>query len=230
MRAAVIGTGRMGLEVERVLRARGHDVTASIGRARNARGEALTPTSLGAPDVVLEFTSPDSAAMILARLLDLGLAVVSGTTGWQSDEQDLLARVQAHGGALLRAANFALGLHALAAAARAAARALGTQDGYDPHLIEVHHAAKRDAPSGTAIFLRKVLADEGTEVPITSVRTGQIPGTHTLTWDALGETVRLEHVVRSRAVFAEGAVRAAEWLVGRKGVFTIEQMLSGRQP
>lgn len=230
MRAAVVGTGRMGKLVEQVLRTRGHDVTATISRALNARGEALTSATLGAPEVVIEFTTPDAAPVIVPRLLDLGLAVVTGTTGWNPDEADLRARVQAHGGALLHAANFALGVHALAAAARELARRLGPRDGYDVHMIEMHHAAKKDAPSGTAVFLQHVLADEGANTGITSVRTGEVPGTHTITWDAAGETVRLEHVVRNRAVFAEGAVRAAEWLVGRKGVFTIDQMLTGRQP
>ncbi len=230
MRVAVVGTGRMGQLVEQALRARGHEITATIGRSRNARGEALTSAALGAPDAVIEFTTPDAAPLIVPRLLDLGLAVVSGTTGWKPDEADLSARAKNHGGALLRAANFALGVHAMAAAARELARRLGPRDGYDVHMIELHHAAKKDAPSGTALFLQQVLAAEGADSAITSVRTGEVPGTHTITWDAAGETVRLEHVVRNRAVFAEGAVRAAEWLGGRTGLFTIDQMLTGRQP
>ncbi len=228
MRAAVVGTGRMGQQVERVLRGRGHTVTAFIGRAINPRGEALTPTALGAPDVVIEFTVADAAPLIVPRLLDEGMAVVSGTTGWQADEDELRRRIEAHGGALLRAANFALGIHAMAAAARELARLFQRYDGYDARMHEVHHALKRDAPSGTALFLQRTLRQEGLEVPITSERIGEVPGTHTLTFSSGAESLSLEHKVNDRAVFAQGAVRAAEWLVGRRGVFSIEDMLSER--
>jgi 4-hydroxy-tetrahydrodipicolinate reductase len=140
--------------------------------------------------------------------------------------------VREHGGALLFSPNFSPGVHLFLRAARDLARWFEGRSGYDGFVLESHHAAKRDAPSGTAVALRSALrrGDPGREFPVTSVRGGHVPGTHTVVYDAPFETIRLEHETRSRQVFAAGALQAGEWLQGRTGVYTFEQMLFGEEP
>jgi 4-hydroxy-tetrahydrodipicolinate reductase len=130
-------------------------------------------------------------------------------------------------GAMLWAPNFSLGVHLFAQIAAYAARRIAAADaGFDFHLIDTHHAAKLDAPSGTArLIAARVAESSGRELPITSVRTGSVPGTHEIVFDAPFEQIRLEHVARDRRVFAAGALAAARWIVGRHGVFTLDHFL-----
>jgi len=227
MKLALVGTGRMGSALEAAAVARGHSVVAQVGRAENPGGRALTRSRLEEADVVLEFTHPESVVANLERLADLGIPTVTGTTGWTEHLPRLEERVRSGGGALLHAANFSLGAQLLLQAARLLARSLRGIDEFDAHLLEWHHRAKVDAPSGTALHLREALVQEdpSRNWPITAHRVGWMPGTHALEMDSRFETLSLTHTVRDRAVFAEGAVFAAEWLVGRKGVFTFEQIL-----
>jgi 4-hydroxy-tetrahydrodipicolinate reductase len=228
VRAIVVGTGRMGTLVRAELARRGHEVLDSIGAARNPGGAGLTPERLRGADVALEFTTADAAPGNIERLLHAGVAVVSGTTGCDAELPRLRALAASGEGALLHAANFSIGLQAMLRAARELARALAAHPSFEPHLLDVHHRAKRDAPSGTALALLRVLEGAaGRAVPVTSVRTGHVPGTHALTFDGPHESLRLAHEVRDRAVFAEGAVVAAEWLVGRRGAFGIDDVLAG---
>jgi 4-hydroxy-tetrahydrodipicolinate reductase len=154
---------------------------------------------------------------------------VTGTTGWTAELPRIERLVRSGGGALLHASNFSVGVHLFLRAARELAARFAARAEYDAFILEEHHAAKRDAPSGTAAALRAKAreADPAREFPITSVRAGSIPGTHVLTYDAPDETVSLSHVARSRRGFAVGALAAAEWLPGRPGVHTFESMLFG---
>jgi len=218
----------MGSLVKAELEARGHEVAAWIGEEGNAQGAALTPDRLRGVEVAIEFTVPSSAPHNIERLLEAGLAVVSGTTGIDAALPHLEHVAREHG-ALLHAANFSVGLHLMRQAAALLARGFARHPGFDPHLVDVHHAAKLDAPSGTALTLVKHVREEaGVEVPITSIRTGSVPGTHTLGFEGPHESVTLTHAVRDRAVFAAGAVTAAEWLCGRRGVFWLDDVLFGR--
>jgi 4-hydroxy-tetrahydrodipicolinate reductase len=151
---------------------------------------------------------------------------VCGTTGWDDERAELEREVRASGGALLWAPNFSLGVHILTALVAEAARRAQRAGGFDAHLVETHHTAKLDAPSGTARHL--ALAAEsatGDAVPITSLRVGAVPGTHELILDAPFEQIRLIHEARDRRVFALGALAAARWLVGRRGVLRLDDML-----
>lgn len=230
MRLLIVGTGRMGRAVAAAATARGHAVEL-LGRGENAGGAGLTPDTLEGIDVAVEFTRPDAAAANLERLIQAGVPTVTGTTGWDAELPRIVRLVEREGGALLHSANFSIGVHLFLRAADALARAFAGRAGFDGFILEEHHAAKRDAPSGTARILQDRLQrlDPAREFPITSVRAGAIPGTHVLRYDGPHETVSLSHQARDRGGFAEGAVAAAEWLPGRPGVHTFEAMLFGER-
>jgi 4-hydroxy-tetrahydrodipicolinate reductase len=208
---------------------RGHVVHAIIGREENAGGAALTPERLRGVDAAIEFTRPDAVVTNLERLIEAGIPTVTGTTGWNAELPRVARLVEARRGALLHAANFSAGVHLFLRAARDLAARFAGRPEFDSFILEEHHAAKVDAPSGTAAALRGRLreADPAREFPITSVRAGSIPGTHVVTYDGLHDTVALSHVARSRSGFAAGALAAAEWLPGRAGVHDFEAMLFG---
>jgi 4-hydroxy-tetrahydrodipicolinate reductase len=229
MRLVIVGNGKMGRAVAELAEARGHVVHAIIGRAENPEGAALSPTRLQGADVAVEFTRPDAVARNLERLIEAGIPTVTGTTGWGDDLPRITRLVEARRGALLHSANFSVGVHLFLRAARDLAERFAGRPEFDAFILEEHHAAKVDAPSGTAAALRGRLrqADAARDFPITSIRAGSIPGTHVLTYDGPHDTVRLSHVARSRRGFAAGAVAAAEWLPGRAGVHDFEEMLFG---
>lgn len=229
MRIVIVGSGRMGRAVAALAERRGHRVHALIGRAGNEAGEALTAERLRGADVAVEFTRPEAAPANVTRLLEAGVPVVSGTTGWERRMPEVAALAERTGGALLHAANFSVGVHLFLRAARHVARELAGRSEFDAFILEEHHAAKRDAPSGTAKVLHGVLAaaDPAREFPITSIRAGATPGTHMLAYDGEHERIALRHVARSRDGFAAGALAAAEWLPGRRGVYTFDDVLFG---
>jgi 4-hydroxy-tetrahydrodipicolinate reductase len=230
-RVALLGMGRMGRALDALAADRGCRVVARL----DARTR-IDAAALGGAEVAIEFTTPEAAAGNVLACVAAGCPVVSGTTGWADALPAVSERVAREGGALLWAANFSVGVNLFAEVARAAGALLGRDGGFDVHLTEVHHAAKRDAPSGTGALLAGVVgAAAGRPVPITSVRTGSVPGTHTLTFDAPFEQVTLEHLARDRRVFADGALLAARWLAARwrsggRGVFTMADVLTRGQP
>lgn len=226
MRIAVVGDGKMGRAIAALARDRGIDVAAVIGAAGNVGGQALTRERLGTTDVVIEFTQPDAAPANMLAAIRAGYPVVCGTTGWTSRFDEIRQAVTESNGALVYAPNFSVGVNLLLAAATALGRVMRNAPEFDPHIVETHHAAKKDAPSGTAIALESAVRSAlGRGVPTTSVRTGHVPGTHELTFDGAYEQIRLAHLARDRRVFADGALRAAEWVRGRRGVFTMRDVL-----
>lgn len=229
MRIAIVGTGRMGEAVERQALARGHEIVTRVGGEEGRRGDALTADRLAGAEVAIEFTRADVVVANLERLIALGIPTVTGTTGWRDQLPDISARVEQVGGTLLHASNFSIGLQLCLRAAERLAEQLCGRPEFDGGIVETHHAAKRDAPSGTALTLqaRVRAADPERAYPITSVRLGHVPGTHRLIYDGQSETIELAHSVRNRSVFAIGAVTAAEWIAapGRRGVYTFTQML-----
>jgi 4-hydroxy-tetrahydrodipicolinate reductase len=229
MRIAIVGHGKMGKAVAALAEERGHTIHTIVKSIENPGGRALTRERLTGADVAVEFTRPDAAVANLERLIELGIPSVSGTTGWTEALPKLAALIRSRGGALLHAANFSIGVHLFFRAAIELARSFRGRPEFAVSILEEHHQAKVDAPSGTALLLqRKLWAEEpGRRFPITSVRAGDTPGTHQLTYDGAHETVTLSHVTKSRQVFAAGAVAAAEWLPGHTGVFTFEDMLGG---
>jgi 4-hydroxy-tetrahydrodipicolinate reductase len=225
-RLAVIGDGKMGKSVAEVAREQGWEVTVILGPAETKGGKGITASALGNADVAVEFTEPAAAAANISACLRAKVPVVVGTTGWY----DALPEVTRIAGetrtGLLWAPNFSLGVNVFLEVARYAASLIRASEGFDAHIVEIHHTRKKDAPSGTASALaREASAGLGRAVPITSVRTGEVPGTHELIFDGPHEQLTVTHVARDRRVFAEGAVRAAGWLVGRSGVFTMKDVL-----
>ena len=229
MRIAIIGNGKMGKAVAALARERGHIIHAVIQRAENVDGQALTEERLKGVDVAVEFTRPDSVLRNLERLSELGIPTVTGTTGWEDELAQVSQWFQQRRGALLHAANFAVGVHLFLRAARELARGFRALPEFSASIEEEHHQSKLDAPSGTALLLQRQLRaeDHGRNIPISSIRQGNAVGTHTLTYQSAHETVTLRHAAQSREVFATGALSAAEWLPGHVGVFTFEQMLFG---
>ncbi len=231
MRIAIVGRGRMGRAVAARAEARGHTVQALLGREDLAAG-ALPADRIAGADVAIEFTRPDAAAANVRQLVSLGIPTIVGTTGWEAQFPAVADLVRERGGALLYAANFSVGVALFLRAAAALAAGLAGREEFDGLIVDEHHAAKRDAPSGTALQLQRTAraADASRDYPITSIRAGAIPGSHALRYEGAWESLALTHAARSRDGFAAGAVAAAEWLPGRVGVFTFEQMLFGRDP
>jgi 4-hydroxy-tetrahydrodipicolinate reductase len=229
MRLALVGYGRMGRTIAALATARGHELALVVDEAENPAGQALVPERLAGIEAALEFTTPASAPTNLIRLAEAGVPTVCGTTGWDADLPRVATVVRERHGALVHATNFSVGVHLFLRAARDLAQRFATHPEFDAFILEEHHARKLDAPSGTALALRTLAtkADPGRRFPITSVRAGSIPGIHTLTYDGPHESVVLTHSARSRDGFAAGALLAAEWLPGRRGVFTFEDVLFG---
>ncbi|HEX7019680.1 MAG TPA: dihydrodipicolinate reductase C-terminal domain-containing protein [Gemmatimonadaceae bacterium] len=229
---AIIGMGKMGHAIAELAPARGWDVVARLDEAECSKG--ITRELLGGADVAVEFTTPAASPANIRAAVTARCPIVVGTTGWGDQMDAVTAFVRENNGALLAASNFSLGVNIFEQIVANAATLLGRAPGFDAHLIETHHSAKKDAPSGTALMLaRAARAGWGRDIPVTSVRTGSVPGTHELVFDAPFEQVRLEHVARDRRVFAEGALVAARWLIGKRGVFTMRDVLatpSDRQP
>jgi 4-hydroxy-tetrahydrodipicolinate reductase len=229
MRIVIVGNGRMGKAVATLAEERGHTIQALIGGSENSGGRALTKERLAEAEVAIEFTKPNAVVANLERLIAAGVPTVTGTTGWDGELPRITRLVQSRGGSLLHAPNFSVGVQLFLRAAADLCRRFAKRPGFEAYILEQHHAAKVDSPSGTAKALRARAqsVDPDKVFPITSVRAGSIPGSHVLTYDGPFETVSLSHVARSRLGFAEGALIAAEWLPGHPGVHTFENLLFG---
>lgn len=245
---ALVGYGRMGKAVETVALARGHRIRSRVDpSAPGATHTTLVPEALEGADAALEFTAGPGAPAVVAALIDAAIPVVSGSTGWAPRLEELQARAAKRGVAFLWAPNFSLGVQVLFRMTDLAAGWLGALAGFAPYVVEEHHQAKRDAPSGTARRLGEIVVERtpgksrwglapddrpppADLVPVAWIRAGAIPGNHVVGWDGPGESLELIHRVRERAVFAEGAVRAAEWVIGRPGPHTLEEMLADLLP
>ncbi|MGH7653588.1 MAG: 4-hydroxy-tetrahydrodipicolinate reductase [Gemmatimonadaceae bacterium] len=226
LRLAVIGDGKMGQAIASLAAEHGFDVVALLGE-RQVLPRGITKPLLDGADVAVEFTTPQFAAANVRGCLAAGCPVVCGTTGWDSERPGVEADVRAQNGALLWAPNFSIGVHLFARVVDYAAKLIaGANAGFDAHIVETHHAQKLDAPSGTARSLaERAEKASGHPVPITSVRVGSVPGTHQVLFDGAFEQIRLEHTARDRRVFATGALTAARWLAGRRGVYTLDHLL-----
>jgi 4-hydroxy-tetrahydrodipicolinate reductase len=223
-RLAILGLGKMGREVEGVAKERGVEVVARLDVAE-VRDRSAAKAALGRAQVAVEFTTPDAAVSNIDLCLEAGVPIVVGTTGWYDQLDRVRARVEKYDGALLFAPNFSLGVALVRALCVRAGQLLQGMEGFDVHITETHHAQKKDAPSGTALLLRDALGEAGKDVQITSVRTGNVPGHHEIAIESTYETIVVSHDARSRRIFANGALKAALWLRGRRGVFTMDDVL-----
>jgi 4-hydroxy-tetrahydrodipicolinate reductase len=222
MKLLVLGRGKTGSLVAEVAGALGHSVEA-LGASQNPHGSALTPKQLAGFDVVIDFTTPHAVLENIEACVRGGKNMVVGTTGWYGDLPKVREMVKAGGTGLLFAANFSVGVNLFFEAARTAAAAL--QHHYSGQIFERHHAQKKDAPSGTAVALQRVIKEaSGSEPEITSFREGDVVGMHELVLDSPNDTIYLCHDAKSRRGYAEGAVRAAEWIHGKKGFFDFKDV------
>ncbi len=223
MRLALLGHGAMGQLVERLAREAGDEVATVLGSREAAFSAEELAEILGGHDAAIDFTVAEAVprhaeACALARV-----PLVEGTTGWHERLADVRRTFEREGGALIYGANFSVGVNLFY---RVVARAAELFRGFDyaPFVEEAHHSRKRDAPSGTALRLRDILAEAyGAEVPVASTRAGHIPGTHRVGFDSAADTVTLTHAARSREGFAAGALLAARWIRGREGVYEFSE-------
>lgn len=225
MRVLLLGHGRMGQLVERL--ATEYEATIAAVIADEESAARLADVDVGRVDVAIDFTVADAVTRNLPVLARRGISVVIGTTGWGAHEPAMRDVVSASNIGVLAAANFSLGMNIFQLVVEDAARRFARQAAFGAWIHELHHAAKKDAPSGTALQLKDAMERAGfsRHIDMSSSRAGSIPGTHEVGFDGASDTVLLTHTVRDRAVFARGALEAARWLVGRRGWFTMRDML-----
>jgi 4-hydroxy-tetrahydrodipicolinate reductase len=224
MNILLLGRGKTGSLVAEVARQRGHRVQVA-GSAENAGGAAITAEKLRDIDVVIDFTAPHCVVSHIEVCVNAAKSMVVGTTGWYGEIERLKRLVESHGSGLVYAANFSLGVNLFLDAARTAAAAL--RHDYTGQIFERHHIHKKDAPSGTAIALQHVLREAGgklDDIEITSFREGEVIGMHEVVLESDADRIYLCHDAKSRRGFADGAVRAAEWVVDKKGFYDFKEV------
>ena len=243
MKIALIGYGRMGRAVEVAATERGHEVVTRIDVDDGPNGVALKRERLAGADVAVEFTVPEEAARNVVALAAAGADVVCGTTGWYDRLDEVSDAVRSAGTGLIYAPNFSLGIQIFFRVVRLAARLADELEDYDAYILEAHHRYKLDRPSGTARKLAEIVLEELSRkerwelgpgaghldpavLQVAAVRAGEIHGTHMLGLESAEDRIELRHEARGRGGFARGAVAAAEWIQGRAGVFTLEDMLA----
>jgi 4-hydroxy-tetrahydrodipicolinate reductase len=224
MHVLILGRGKVGSLVAEVAGGRRHQIRIA-GAAENAACAALTADKLHDVDVVIDFTAPHCVLANIEACVRAGKNMVVGTTGWHSELARVRQQVEQGGTALLHGSNFSIGINLFYDVARAAAAAL--QHGYSGQIFERHHAQKKDAPSGTAVVLQQAMREtsgEHGELEITSFREGEVVGMHEVVLESPADRIYLCHDAKSRHGFAEGAVRAAEWLAGKKGFYDFKDV------
>lgn len=240
---AIVGYGKMGHAVEMVARESGHSIATTIDPlTRGAEHPDITPETLAGAQVAIEFSTPGAAAANVSALLEAGVAVVCGTTGWDREMDGARQLADDRGVGFVWAPNFSLGVSVLFRLVAEAASCFAATGAFSPWLLEAHHDGKKDGPSGTARRLAQTIVErtpgktrfgpapsdrpiDPELLPVSWIRAGTIPGEHRCGWDAAGESFEMIHRARDRRVFAVGAVRAAEWLVGRNGSCTFDEFL-----
>jgi 4-hydroxy-tetrahydrodipicolinate reductase len=222
MNLLLLGRGKTGSLVEEVARERGHNVQP-LTSAENEHARALTPENLRNIDAVIDFTTPEAVVQNIRACVRAKCPIVVGTTGWYEQLGDIEKEVQSSGAAVLYGSNFSVGVNVFFEIAASAAIAVA--QGYAPQIVERHHTQKKDAPSGTAVSIQRIVAEAAKVKPeITSVREGDTIGTHVLLLDSPNDTMMLVHDAKNRRGFAEGAVRAAEWLKGKTGFYEFRKI------
>ena len=225
MKIALIGHGAMGQLVAKLATERHHEVVATLSSPDAARGTEELSTELGKCEVAIDFSIAAAVPRNIELCMLAGIPLVEGTTGWRINHNELVRTVEASDGALIYGANFSVGAQLFFRIAGRAAELFQNLQSYDVFIEEAHHKRKADAPSGTAIKLGDIVANHlGREVPISSTRAGHIPGTHRVGFDSRADHITLEHVARSREGFAAGALMAAQWIVGRKGLYEFSEV------
>jgi len=236
MKIALIGYGKMGKAIEEIAVSRGHSIVLKVSLENM---EDNTIEKIRAADVAIEFTGPESAFENIIRCLDAGVPVISGSTGWLDRFNDVRQYCHQKGGAFLYASNFSVGVNLFFELNKRLSELMADHPEYEPRITEIHHTQKRDAPSGTAITLAEQLlekihrkkgwvnhiSDNLDELEILSERVDPAPGTHTIAYDSDIDSITITHTAHSRRGFATGAVLAAEYIAGKKGVYQMSDVL-----
>ncbi|WP_047789665.1 4-hydroxy-tetrahydrodipicolinate reductase [Tenacibaculum mesophilum] len=231
MKIALLGYGRMGKEIEKIALQRGHEIVI-----KTSGKEVYDITKA---DVAIDFSIPSSAYDNISNCINNNIPVISGTTGWLDKYNDIVDLCNDKKGAFIYASNFSLGVNVFFELNKQLAKMMSTLEQYNVSIEEIHHTKKLDAPSGTAITLAEGVIentnqkawelDEKTSeenIPITAIRTPDVPGTHTVTYNSEVDTIDIKHTAHNRQGFALGAVIAAEWLNNKTGVFTMRDVLN----
>lgn len=223
---AIVGVGKMGRMVERLAPEHDCEVVRRFCSAENGNGDSLTRAALAGVDVAIEFTTPAAAAHNLRQLLEAGIPIVTGTTGWFEALPEIRKLAEARNASVVWGPNFSVGLHHFRKTVAEAARRFSREESYDAWGWEIHHAAKKDAPSGTLLALAEEMVSSGYTRPVSlsANRAGAVPGTHEIGFDSAEDTISIRHTARNREGFARGALRAARWLVGKKGFFEFREI------
>lgn len=223
---ALVGYGRMGQLLDSLASDHGFEVALRLDEFNNPGGVALTPENFDGVDVAVDFSIPEVVPGNAVRLAELGVPIAIGTTGWLDRLELVRDAVETHGSALVYGANFSIGVNAFYRIVEAASRALAGQGQYDAFLYEAHHRFKKDAPSGTALRLIDAIRDAGYSRPvdIATHRSGHFPGIHEIGFDSEADTIRVTHEARNRQGFADGALTAARWIIGKKGVYEFSRI------
>jgi len=240
LKIGLFGYGKMGRAIETIAVQQGATIAWRITRDNRAE---LSHDLLRQADVIIEFSRPEVACENVMACIQAGVPVVCGTTGWNDQLPEARQYCAANQGAFIWASNFSVGVNLFFALNRYLARLMDERTDYDPAITETHHIHKLDAPSGTALSLVHDLIGQTSrttgwalaptlpkpgEIPVTAIREGEVPGTHSVVWSGPNDEIRIEHQAHSRAGFAAGAVLAAQWLVKRRGVFTMNDVLGIR--
>jgi len=227
VKLAIVGYGKMGRLIEQLAPDYGGDVVLKLDEFNNAGYSALTKANFEAVDVAIEFSTPEAAVGNIERLVALGVNTVVGTTGWTKHLHQVRGLVDQHGTGLVWSPNFSIGVNVFARLVAEAARLLADEKEYGAWAWEIHHHTKRDAPSGTLLKLVETMKAAGYSRPIDtgSNRAGAHPGTHEIGFDSAADTITLRHSARSREGFARGALKAAQWLQGKKGMYEFSEIL-----
>lgn len=227
MRIALIGHGAMGRLVESQAKLAGDQIGAML-TSRDLASNTIEgmAAAIESHDVAIDFSAGNAVARNVEACVRAGVPLVEGTTGWKADETEVLRVVREHGGSLVYGANFSIGVNIFYKLVIEASKLMGQLDQYEAFLEEQHHSRKRDVPSGTALKLKELMAAHlKADIPVASTRAGHIPGTHRVGFDSAADQITLTHTARSRAGFAAGALLAARWIIGRKGVYEFANVI-----
>lgn len=232
MKVAILGYGKMGKIIEEVLLEKGHEIVIK------ADNDSFLNEQLAQADVAIEFTQPDAAVANIMRCLHANVPVVVGTTGWYEEMEKIVDTVDELNGTVFYTTNFSLGVNIFFAVNRYLAKLMHDHPNYEIHLEETHHTEKVDSPSGTAITIAEQILDKierkgkwvnetttGSDLGIKSMRVQGVPGTHSVRYESDIDEIEIIHTAKSRMGFAHGAVLAAEWVQGRKGLFTMTDLM-----
>lgn len=230
MKIALLGYGKMGKTIEKLALERGHEIVLKID-------DSKTSYDISVADVAIEFSTPDSAFGNIVSCVQKQVPVVVGTTGWLKNYERTVEICKEYRGAFLYASNFSIGVNVFFALNKKLAKLMAPLKNYDVSIEEIHHTQKLDAPSGTAITLAEGIIQNSdktawklgqaktTEIPIEAKRIENVPGTHIITYESQVDTIEIKHTAHSREGFALGAILAAEWILGKEGVFSMTDVL-----